>query len=390
MTHPLLALLAKETDKLDQAGLYKREIVVDDDETAEPTAIDFTRSDYLGLATDAAAADAAMVALEEHRRGVPASRPFGGTRPAHQQLERAVAEFLGQPDAIVYGSHYLANLGLLSCLLDSRDAVFCDAWVHPSLAESARLSGARAVPYANADLEDLEDKLKRSRAARFRVIATDGVFPFSGQVAALADVCELAERYEAMVVVDDALGLGVIGDRGRGACAHRDVASRVHAITGTFANALGCPAGGFVAGSRALVEWLRQKSAPYLFSPALAPSVVARAHHALGRIASGDAPFDTLRDRADDLRIRLRGARFQVTGGEHPLTTVAVGDAVTLQKLVNQLFEYDIRVHGLCYPVVPEREARIRLEVTARHTEGDVDAAARAFTQAGRKLGVIK
>lgn len=384
MTRALLRMLASETNKLQQAGLYKREAVWDDD-----SALDFTGYDYLGLGRDRRVGDAAAKAAAKHGHGVGDSRAFTGTREAHMDLEKALAGFFGVADAIVFGSGYLANIGLFDALFDSRDSVFCDAWVHPSVAEGVRLCGAHAVPYRNGDVEDLEDKLKRSQAARFRAIVTDGVFPFSGHVAPLGEICQLAERYEALVVVDDCLGVGVLGETGRGSCELRGAAKGVDVITGSFSKILGGASGGYVAGSREVVEWLRQKATTYLFSGALPPASVGAASCALDLVDRDEAPRETLSKRIGVARHSLEKAGFKVLGGEHAILTVPVGNVITLQKMVNQLLEAGVRVHGLCYPVVPEREARIRIQVSTLHTPAQLTQAADRFEQIGSALEVI-
>jgi glycine C-acetyltransferase len=267
--------------------------------------------------------------------------------------------------------------------------MFCDAWIHPSSAEGVRLSGARAVPYDNHDVEDLADKLKRSRAARFRAIVTDGVFAFSGRIAPLQELCDLAERYEAIVIVDDTLGVGVLGASGGGSCEIRKVQKRVNVITGSFSKILGGAAGGYVAGDNEIIEWLRQKATPYLFSVALPPASIGAARHAVDLIAEGSVPRDALFERVDKMCKGLGDIGFDVLGGEHPTILAKVGDVVTLQRFVNQLLEAGIRVQGLCYPVVPEREARIRLQISALHTHKQLDHALEAFKSTGRALEIL-
>jgi glycine C-acetyltransferase len=392
MTRALYAMLAAETRKLTQAGLYKPEVIRPGGSAGPAGApaggpIDFTVQDYLGLAGDERVRAAARAALDGPGLGAGSSRAFAGTRDVHKQLERALAAFLGLPDAIAFGSGYLANLGLYEALFDSRDYVFCDALVHPSTAAGVRLCSATAFPFRNNDTSDLEDKLKRSRAARFRAIVTDGVFPSDGAVAALAGVCELAERYEALVIVDDSLGLGVLGDTGRGSRELCGVMSRVDVVTGTFSKVLGGAGGGYVAGRREIVEWLRQKATPYLFSVGLPPPLAAAALAAVEILARGEAPLATLRARTAALRRGLEGHGFEVLGGAHPALAVPIGGVVPLQKLVNALHERGVHTSGLCYPVVPEGQARLRLDVSVRHSEDDLARALAAFAALGPAPG---
>jgi glycine C-acetyltransferase len=383
MTKAHLAMLAAESRKLEQAGLYRPETI------HAAHIVDFTSQDYLGLTNDPRVVSAARAALDAHGLGAGSSRVFTGTREIHRDLEQAVARFLQVPDAIVLGSGYLANLGFYEALFDSRDCLFCDALVHPSTAEGIRLSSATAFPFHNNDIEDLEDKLKRSRSARFRAIATDSVFPFDGRVAELDGICGLASKYDAMVVLDDSLGIGVLGETGRGARELRGMIGQVDVVTGTFGKALGGAGGGFIAGRREVIAWLRQKATPYLFSIALAPPLAAAARAAIEILERGDAGLATLRSRIAEVKRELEARGFKILGGEHPALSVFVGGVVTLQKMVNSLYERGIHAHGLCYPVVAEGQARIRLEITARHSAQDIGRAINAFDLAGRAFGVI-
>jgi glycine C-acetyltransferase len=386
MSRAHLTMLAEELAKLEQAGLYRPERVI----PQNAAMVDLTSQDHLGLAADERVLGAARAALDAHGLGAGAPRMFAGTRPIHQELERAIARFLQVPDAIVFGAGYLANLGFYEALFDNRDCLFCDALVHPSTAEGVRLSNATAFPFRNNDVEDLEDKLKRSRSARFRAIATDGVFAFEGKVADLGGICALAERYEAMVVVDDALGVGVLGARGRGAREYRDVMSRVDVVTGTFGKALGGAGGGFVAGKREVIEWVRQKATPYLFSIGFAPPLAAAALTAVELLERGAVDLAALRARTKRIAEGLAAQGFKVFGGEdHPSLAVLAGGALTLQKLVDALHERGVRVSGVCYPVVPESQGRVRIEVTLRLTDDDIARVLRAFELAGQQLRVI-
>ena len=383
MSKAHLAMLAAETKKLEQAGLYRPETI------HPPHVVDFTSQDYLGLSRDERVVRAARDALDKLGLGAASARAFTGTREVHRELEQALARFLKVPDAIVFGSGYLANIGFYEALFDSRDCLFCDALVHPSTAEGVRLSSATAFVFHNNDIEDLEDKLRRSRSARFRAIATDGVFPLDGRIAELEGVCALAEKYDAMVVLDDALGIGALGETGRGARELRGVIPRVDVVTGTFGKALGGAGGGFIAGKREVIGWLRQKATPYLFSVALAPPLAAAALTVVELLERGMAPLATLHARVAVMKKELELRGFKVLGGEHPSLAISVGGVVALQKLVNSLYERGVHVNGLCYPVVPEGQARVRLEVTARHSEEDVGRAINAFDLAGRALGLI-
>jgi glycine C-acetyltransferase len=384
MTRAHLAMLAAENKKLQQAGLYRPETV-----HAGTRVVDFTSQDYLGLAKDKGVLEAARAAFKEEGLGVGSPRVFSGTRHVHKVLEEAIARFLQVPDAVVCGSGYLANIGLYEALFDSRDCLFCDALVHPSTAEGMRLSSATVFPFRNNDVEDLEDKLRRSRSARFRGVVTDGVFPFDGKVAELSAICDVADKYGAMVIVDDSLGVGVLGETGRGTRELRKVIPRVDVVTGTFSKALGGAGGGYIAGRREVIEWLRQKSTPYLFSVGLAPPLAAAAAKAIEIVEAGQAPIEVVATRTKNVKASLELQGFRVLGGEHPTLAVFIGGVVALQKMVNSLYEHDVHVNGLCYPVVPEGEARIRLEVTAKHTEQEMSRLTHAFELAGRALSLI-
>jgi glycine C-acetyltransferase len=386
MKRALIKLLAREMTKLRQAGLCRGEGAAPADTTV---LADFRGYDYLDLAQDSRVRDAVIAAVREQGHGLSDSRPFSGTREAHKRLEGAMARLLGQSDAMVLGSGYLANIGLYGALFDHRDTLFCDAWIHPSSAEGVRLSGAKAVPYENDNLQDLADKLKRSRDARFRAIVTDGVFAFSGALAQLGELCDLAERYEALLFVDDTLGVGLLGDNGGGTCEARGMLQRVNVITGGFSKVLGGAAGGYVAGDQEVIDWLRQKATPYLFSGALPPASLAAAQCAVGLLSEGLPSRSALFQRVTKMSQGLRHLGFQVYGGEHPNLLAQVGTVVTLQKLINRLNEAHILVQGLCYPVVPEREARIRLQLSTRHREEQLDQTLAVLQAAGRDLGIV-
>ena len=391
MSRPLLALLSRELDKLRQAGLENPQRPRGADPAGDrprATEIDLTGHDTLCLARDPRVRDAAMAMLSrQEERCVP--RMLGGTLPVHHDLEQRLAGFVGAQAAALHGSAYLAGVGLFQAIFDHRDAIFCDALIHPGLADGVRLCRARAFTYRNNDVGDLEDKLKRSRAARFRAVVTDAVFPFDGRVANLGEICALSDRYDAVVVVDDSLGIGVLGPRGRGACELHGVSDRVDLVVGSFTKVLGGMTGGFVAGARELVEWVRQKSTSYFFSSPPSPAMAAGALAALQLIEQGEVSFGAPLERATALRRTLSDKGFSVLPGEYPIVSVVVGHVVTLQRMVNLLQERGVRVHGLCYPVVPEREARVRIKVTARHSEAQLRRAAEALDAAAREVGVL-
>jgi glycine C-acetyltransferase len=370
--------------------LYKREVVfsrsggmaaggmVDGKQGAQ--VINYTTYDFLGLAADPQVQQAAIDAARRYGIGLSSQRMMCGTLPVHKDLEDWLRGFLKVPDVILFGSGYQANIGVFAPLFGGRDCIICDSGVHPSLAEGARLAGARLVTYRSNDPDDLEDILKRSRWARFRAIVTNGVHPFTGRISDLKSLCDLASKYDAMVVVDDALGVGVLGDRGRGTAELSGVLDRVDLVTGTFSKALGGASGGFAGGHADIVDWLRQKSSPYMFSATLPPAMAAAAMAAVQILESGEAPLGGLRENTQALWSGLLDMGFRVLGqGQHPLLIVELGGYEILREVVNVLYDGGIYCHGLCYPVVPEGEARIRLMVSALHSSGNIAKTLEAF-----------
>ena len=390
MSQALLDLLRSETDRLKDAGLYKREVVFSrsggmaaggmvDGKMGQPV-VNYTTHDFLGLSVDPQLQQAAIEAVAKYGVGLSSQRVMCGTLPIHKELEEWLRGFLKVPDVILYGSGYHANIGVFAPLFGAKDCIICDGGVHPSLAEGARLSGAKLVTFRSDDPDDLEDILRRSRWARFRAVVTNGVHPFTGRISDLSSICDLAEKYDALVVVDDALGIGVLGDRGRGSADQAGVIDRVHIVTGTFSKALGGATGGFAGGRAEIIDWLRQKSSPYMFSAALPPAMCAVAMAALQILESGEAPLPGLRENVKMLWEGLIERKFRVLGGgEHPLLIVEIGPYEILREAVNHLYDSGIYCHGLCYPVVPEGEARIRLMVSALHSADHIQQTLKAF-----------
>jgi glycine C-acetyltransferase len=392
VSRALRDLLRSETDRLKDAGLYKREVVfarsggmaaggMIDGREGQPV-INFTTHDYLGLSADAQVRQAAIDAMHKYGVGLSSQRVMCGTLAIHKDLEEWLRGFLKVPDVVLFGSGYAANVGVFSPLFGARDCIICDAGIHPSLADGVRLAGSRLVTFRNDDPDDLEDILKRSRWARFRAIVTNGVHPFTGRISDLHAICDLAEKYDAMVVVDDCLGIGVLGDRGRGAAELAGVIDRVDIVTGSFSKALGGAAGGFAAGHGEIIDWLRQKSPPYMFSATLPPPMAAAAMTALQILESGEAPLPHLRETIATLFDGLLERGFRVLGGHHPLLVIEVGDYDVVREMVNHLYDSGIYAHGLCYPVVPENEARIRLNVSALHSAEHIHQTLAAFVSA--------
>jgi glycine C-acetyltransferase len=390
MSRALRDLLRSETDRLKDAGLYKREVVFErsggmaaggmTDGRMGQQVINYTTHDFLGLAVDPQVQQAAIEAAAKYGIGLSSQRVMCGTLPIHKELEEWLRGFIKVQDVILFGSGYHANIGVFAPLFGSRDCIICDSGVHPSLAEGARLAGARLVTFQSNDPDDLEEILKRSRWARFRAIVTNGVHPFTGRISDLATLCDLAEKYDAMVVVDDALGIGVLGDRGRGSAELAGVLERVDLVTGSFSKALGGASGGFAGGHGEIIEWLRQKSSPYMFSATLPPAMAGAAMAALQILESGEAPLAGLRENTQALWSGLHDLGYRVLGGgQHPLLIVELGGYEILREVVNLLYDGGIYCHGLCYPVVPEGEARLRLMVSALHSSGNIQRTIKVF-----------
>ena len=390
-----LEFLGTEAKHLEQAGLLRREpllssppgptITVGDREL-----INFASSDYLGLAHHPEVKKAAIAAIEEWGIGVASPRMAAGTLPLHAELERELAAFLGTGDALVFPSGYHANTGLFESLLTDRDYLFCDELIRPSLADGVRLGRARVWSYRNQDMEHLEDRLRRSRAARFRVIVTDGVFPLSGLVANLRDIYGLAAKYNALVVVDDSQGIGIVGESGGGTHDLLGLVDRIDLVSGTFGAALGGGAGGFVAGRKEVVGWLRQKSRSYLSSTALPPASVAAAHKALELVRSEPQLREQLAMNVKLFRDALAEHGLWTAEGDHPAVAVLIRHAVAAQRLTDFLYRRGVFAIGFCHPVVPEGAARIRAQVTVRHTQKALSKAADAFAEGATELKIAR
>lgn len=389
----LLKFLEAETKSLKQAGLVRPELVLGTPpgpviRAGDREMVSYTSSDYLGLASDDTVKRAAISAIETWGVGVATTRVAAGTLTIHAELERAVAALVGTEDALVYPSGHHASTALFEALLGDRDYVFCDDMIRPSLADGIRLSRARAYAYRNDDMEHLEDRLKRSRAARFRVIATDGVFPVTGAIANLEAIYALGSKYRAVVVVDDSQGLGILGDKREGA--HGGVALKdgIDIVTGSFGAALGGGAGGFVAGRSAVIAWLRQTSRAHLASTALTPSAAAVALACIGLVQSDQGPRRRLDANLETFKAAMAKDAGLLVGVGHPAISVLVRSAVSTQRLTDYLFRKDIFVTGYCHPVVPEGEARISLRITARHTTEQLERTAKAIGDGMKELQI--
>jgi glycine C-acetyltransferase len=389
----LLQYLATETERLRQAGLLRKEVELPGPQATvlrigATRLVNFASCDYLGLANHAAVKRASAQAIETWGVGLASSRAAVGASRLHVELERTVAKLVGAEDALVSPSGYHANAGVFEALLGDRDYVFCDEMIRPGLADGIRLSRARAYAYRNCDMDHLEDRLKRSRVARFRVIATDGVFPVTGRVAPLADLHALAAKYHAVVAVDDSEGLGVLGPRGEGSHASAGLSEKIDLVTGSFGKALGGGAGGFVAGSSTLVGWLRQKARPHLASTSLAPASSAAALKSIELLAAEPALAGALEENKRVFRQAMEKDAGLLVDPTHPAMSVLVRNAILAQRLTDFLYQRGVFAIGYCHPVVPEGDARICLRVTAKHDAKDLENTAKAIGMGMKELGI--
>lgn len=395
MSTRFLEYLTREVEELQSTGLYKPERVITSKQagTIEVSTgervLNLCANNYLGLADSDALIAAAHEALDRYGYGMASVRFICGTQEEHKALERRIAEFLDMDDAILYSSCFDANTGLFETLLGEEDAVISDELNHASIIDGIRLCKARRLRYRNNDMRDLEAKLRDAADARFRLIATDGVFSMDGIIADLPAICDLSDRYDAMVMVDDSHATGFLGDQGRGSPWHCGVADRVDIITSTLGKALGGASGGFTAASAPVVEWLRQRSRPYLFSNTLAPVIAAASLKAFDLVEHGDALRTQLFTNAKRFRDGMTRLGFELTGADHPIIPVMIGDAAAAHELATRMLDRGIYVTGFSYPVVPRDRARVRTQMSAAHTEADIDRAIEAFGEVGRELGII-
>ncbi len=378
-----------------KAGLYKRErqLLGPQDgviRVAQGDVVNLCANNYLGLANHPDVVQAAAEGLRTHGYGMASVRFICGTQDQHKRLEQALSQFLGTEDTILYTSCFDANTGLFETLLDDRDAIISDALNHASVIDGIRLCKAKRFRYAHADMKDLETALQEAAACRLRLITTDGVFSMDGDLARLDRITELAERYDAAVAVDDSHATGVLGQNGRGTPDHFGVADRVDIITSTLGKSLGGASGGFTTGRKEIIELLRQRSRPYLFSNALPPALTAAALKALKLVAQGEQLRKSLREHAAFFRKSLESLGFTLVPGEHPIIPVMLGDAALATRMADRLLEEGIYVIGFSYPVVPKGQARVRVQISAAHQHEQLEQAVAAFAKVGRELGVIQ
>ncbi len=391
----LRARLAAELDEIRQAGLWKGERVIEGPQGAAiPVAgrevLNFCANNYLGLANDAELIRAAQDGLARWGFGLASVRFICGTQTIHKELEAAIAGFLGTEDAILYTSCFDANGGLFETLLGEADVVISDALNHASIIDGIRLCRAQRLRYEHGDMGDLERRLDEARGARTRLIATDGVFSMDGDVAKLGEICDLAERYQALVMVDDSHATGFFGRTGRGTPEHCGVAGRVDIVTSTLGKALGGASGGFTAARREIVELLRQRSRPYLFSNTLPPALVSASLACVRLLSRTTERRDRLHANTVSFRRAMTDAGFDIKPGEHPIVPIMLGDARLAHRMAADLLEHGIYVVGFSFPVVPKGQARIRVQISAAHERAHLERAVSAFVTVGRNLGVIR
>jgi glycine C-acetyltransferase len=391
----LQPLLAKELQEIKENGLYKNERVISSPQGADITAnnlevINFCANNYLGLSSHQRVLDAAKKAIDTHGFGMSSVRFICGTQDIHKELERKVSEFLGAEDTILYAAAFDANGGVFEPLLNEQDAIISDELNHASIIDGVRLCKAQRYRYKHNDMSDLEEQLKATQHLRHRMIVSDGVFSMDGTIAQLDKICDLADKYNALVMIDECHASGFMGKTGRGTHEHCNVTGRVDIITGTFGKALGGAMGGFTSGRKEIVEMLRQRSRPYLFSNSLAPSIVGASIEVLNMLSSSTALRDKLWENTDYFRTQILAAGFDIKPGTHPIVPIMLYDAKLAQDFASRLLEEGVYVVGFFYPVVAKGNARIRVQISAGHERHHIDQAIAAFTKVGKELGVLK
>lgn len=397
MSQTFIQHLQSQISDVRDAGLYKDERIITTAQSAEVAVasgehvLNFCANNYLGLANHADLIAAAKSGLQEHGFGMASVRFICGTQDIHKTLEARLSEFLGMQDTILYSSCFDANAGLFETLLGAEDAIISDALNHASIIDGVRLCKAQRYRYANNDMADLESKLRAAEeaGARYKLIATDGVFSMDGVIANLSGICDLADQYGAMVMVDDSHAVGFIGDQGRGTHEYCDVMDRVDIITGTLGKAMGGASGGFTSAKKEVVEWLRQRSRPYLFSNSLAPAIVTASIRVLEMLADGKALRAKLHTNSAHFRKRMSEAGFELAGADHAIIPVMLGDAKVAAEMSARMLAKGVYVVGFSFPVVPRGQARIRTQMSAAHSLNQIDHAVDAFIEVGQEMGFV-
>ena len=388
------ARIRQELDEIRTAGLWKEERVIQSPQGAWITVngkqvLCLCANNYLGLANDPGLKQAAKAMIDSHGMGLASVRFICGTQDAHKTLEKKVSAFLGTEDTILYSSCFDANGGLFETLMGEQDAIISDSLNHASIIDGIRLSKAQRFRYQNGDMAELEQHLKTSMNCRSRLIATDGVFSMDGFVAKLPDICELADKYQAILMVDDSHATGFFGPTGRGTPEFHGCANRIDVMTSTLGKALGGAAGGFTTGKKEIVDLLRNRSRPYLFSNTLAPAIVGSTIACLDRLSATTALSDKLAANTKFFREAMTRAGFAIVPGEHPICPIMLGDAKLAVEMAARLLQEGVYVIGFCFPVVPKGKARIRVQISAAHEIPQLESAVAAFTKVGKQLGVI-
>jgi glycine C-acetyltransferase len=385
--------LQSTLNEIREAGLYKSERVIESPQEARidvggREVLNMCANNYLGLSDDPQIVKAAQEGLEKWGYGLSSVRFICGTQEIHKELEKKISEFLGTEDTILYTSCFDANGGLFETILSDEDAVISDELNHASVIDGIRLSKAQRFRYKNGDMADLEAKLQEASSARFKMIATDGVFSMDGYIAKLPEICDLAEKYDAMVMIDDSHAVGFMGKSGRGTHEHCGVMDRIDVITGTLGKALGGASGGYTSGKKEIIDLLRQRSRPYLFSNSVAPPIVAASIAAIDMLTQSTELRDKLMDNTRYFREKIQSIGLEVLPGEHPIVPVMFGDAKPAVKMAEKLLEKGVYVIPFSFPVVPKGKARIRTQVSAAHSKEDLDFAIEKFAEAKEELGI--
>lgn len=387
--------LIKEIEEIKESGLYKNERIITTPQSAAikvntgEEVLNFCANNYLGLSSHPRVIEGAKKALDSHGYGMSSVRFICGTQDIHKELEQKIAEFFGMEDTILYAACFDANGGVFEPLFSSEDAIISDALNHASIIDGVRLCKAHRYRYKHADMADLEEQLKLAQAQRFRIIVTDGVFSMDGDIAKLDQICDLAEKYDALVMVDDSHSAGFIGKTGRGTHEHHNCMDRVDIITGTLGKALGGALGGYTTGKKEIIDMLRQRSRPYLFSNSLSPAICGASIEVFNMLSDSTELRDRVMDNANYFRAKLTEAGFDLKPSESAIAALMLYDAKLSQEFAAKLLEEGIYVIGFYYPVVPKGEARIRIQLSAGHTREQLDKALEAFVKIGKELKVI-
>jgi glycine C-acetyltransferase len=395
MNEKFVNRIRQEVKEIETAGLFKKERVITSEQGPEivvngKTVLNFCANNYLGLSSHPKVIEAAHKAIDTHGYGMSSVRFICGTQDIHKELEQKIAKFLGTEDTILYAAAFDANGGVFEPLFNEQDAIISDALNHASIIDGVRLCKAKRFRYENNNMADLELRLKESADCRSRIIATDGSFSMDGTIAQLDKICDLADKYDAVVMVDECHSSGFLGKTGRGTAEYRGVIGRIDIITGTLGKALGGASGGFTSGRKEIIELLRQRSRPYLFSNTVAPSIVGASIAVLDMLTETTELRDKLEFNTKYFRSKMTAAGFDIKPGEHPIVPIMLYDAVIAQNFAAKLLEEGVYVIGFFFPVVPKGQARIRVQLSAAHEQHHLDKAIAAFTKVGKELGVLK